>query len=299
MSDDQVLKGNSSEFIDVIDKIKQFAKINAPILIQGESGSGKDAMAYYLYHLRGETGRFEKFNSSQLSLQEFKDLIFGNKEKTGLFEDEFITLYLDNIEELDLENQARVLRVLEYSEIDKNGHPVKARAKLIASTKKNIADLLLSEELFYRISLLSLRLPPLRERKGDIPLLVAFFLKIFNDRYEKKCIPGDEILSFFNQYSFPGNVRELKNIIESMVITNQNKKELGLDDLPEWIWEIARKQQSNDFVLMPISEYERRVILKTLKAVGNNRTRAANILGISERNLYRKIKGLESEKVKD
>jgi len=298
LSKNDIIRGVSEKFIRAVDLAKQMGKVNSPVLLTGEVGTGKDSFAKLILSENENNPRFEKIDASRLSLREFRESIYGNIDKPGILEDENVCIYFDNIELLDQENQYRLLQIFEYGEFAPEGSSKKRKAvsKLIFSSKfypgsGGFSEL--REDFFHRMSLLTIHIPPLRERKEDIPILSEHFVRLLNERYGKNISISPLLIDFFHDYFFHGNVRELKNILEGLVVTFEKNYSINPDNLPDWVWEKAQNQDSG-FSVMPLRDMEKRMILKTLRLVNGNRNKAAEILGISERNLYRKIKELEN-----
>jgi two-component system response regulator HydG len=247
-------------------------------------------------------------NCAALSPQLVESELFGhekgaftgaNYQKKGRFE--FAnggTLFLDEVGDIPLETQVKLLRVLEDGEITRVGsnEPIKVNVRIISATNQELGVLIkegkFREDLYYRLNVVSVDLPPLRERPQDIPLLVDRFIKDFSQVY-KKPITGikQEVLSVLMSYRWPGNVRELKHAIENMVVVSRDSV-LKLEHLPPSIYRAERKGLLDlpSIVGTPLREVERELIRGTLAHVSGNRFEAAKVLGIGERTLYRKIK---------
>jgi two-component system response regulator HydG len=246
-------------------------------------------------------------NCAGLSESILEDELFGHvrgaytgaqSDRAGRFEHaDNGTLFMDEIGDMPATMQAKLLRVLENGEIVRLGsnESKKVNVRLISATNRKldemVADKSFREDLFFRIKGVTLVLPPLRERREDIPLLLHFFLSEFAAKYNKE-IEGiaPEANQFLMAYSWPGNVRQLRTSIENMVVLSSDKI-LGLDSLPPEIRPASHAAgATNNLVGISIDQANKELIQNTLKMVDGNREEAAKILGISERTLYRKIR---------
>lgn len=270
------------------------------VLITGESGTGKELLARYIHRNSSRChGRFVAVNCAAIPENLLEAELFGyekgaftgaNEKKVGRFElADRGTLLLDEIGEMPQPLQAKLLRVLQEKEIDRIGgrRPIPVDIRVIATTNRDLAAEVekgnFREDLYYRLSVIPLRIPPLRERPGDIPLLAEHFLEKFALRYKKE-IKGfsDEAVQYLLNHSWRGNVRELENLIQRAVILGSGDL-IGLNDLR------VEKRQRSDNVIKTIREMEKDLIIKTLQMTGGNRKRAAESLGISVRTLRNKI----------
>jgi two-component system response regulator HydG len=289
----------------------QVSATNATVLITGESGTGKELVARAIHQNSPRaTEHFVAVNCAALSEGLIESELFGHvrgaftgavaaKEGRILYADGG-TLFLDEVGDMPLATQAKLLRVLETREVQPvGGHQVhKVDIRLVAATNRDlkamVADGSFREDLLYRLQVVTVICPPLRERKGDIPLLVDHFLSEFGKQHGRSVrglVP--EARSALLRYDWPGNVRELRNTVESMVLLARTGT-LGLEDVPETIRNGALsgggRGASADLAGRSLSEVERDLIRENLKAFGGNRERTAKVLGIGERTLYRKIK---------
>jgi len=302
--------GNSEPMLRVFEKIRQIAPTNATVLICGETGTGKELTAHAIhYNSHRRNNRFVPVNCAGIveSIQESE--LFGHEKgafthatssRTGLFEyADHGTMFLDEVGDLAQSSQSKLLRVLEYGEVLRVGsnEPIHVDARLIAATnqdlQKKVKEGTFRQDLFYRLNVVKLNLPPLRERQGDIMLLIDSFIRTFSDTYDKR-ITGisPAARKALLRYRWPGNVRELKNCIEHMMVVTTDSV-LGEDDLPDNILEEAglllEKATLDSVAGLPLEEVEKEHIRRTLELVHGNRQRAADLLGIGERTLYRKI----------
>ena len=283
--------GKTRKIVALAEKIAQFGKINSPVLVVGEAGSGKDTVVTALYDCQNEFTKFEKIDAERFLLPEFQQYIFGNNGIPGLLEKNDTFLFVDNLDLLPVKIQLKILDIIEYNEMSPidSIEKISIKSRLVFSSSVSPGSMEgLRFDLLNRLSLLTLSIPPLRERKEDIILLADYFLNKFNLKYEKKLVFNQEFYSFLVHYDYPGNVRELENLIESIVIVS-SKKTIDYADLPEWIWEMG-KSAKVDLPVMSIRESEKNLIQKVLNLHNGNRNKAASVLEISERNLYRKIR---------
>ncbi|WP_313361086.1 sigma-54 dependent transcriptional regulator, partial [Empedobacter sp.] len=301
--DSNLLLGKSPIFEQALQLAQKVAPTNATVLLTGETGTGKEVFATAIHQssLR-KNQNFVAINCSAFSKDLLESELFGHKagaftgamkDQKGLFEEAHLgTIFLDEIGEMALDLQAKLLRVLESGEFIKIGEtkPTKVDVRIIAATNRNlekeIANGTFREDLFYRISVFHIELPSLRERVSDIELIVNQFIKHFNQYYQKniKSI-NQEALLFLKKYSWPGNIRELKNTIERAIILSENE-ELSTNDFPSFIQtsEIDQNENSLELALM-----EKKHIQKVLKFTKGNKTKTAELLGIGLTTLYRKI----------
>ena len=307
--------GEEEAWRRVVERAEAVASSTATVLILGESGTGKEVVARYI-HQRSDRrhGPFVALNCAALPDGLLESELFGHEKgaftgavsmKKGKFElAHGGTLLLDEIGEIPLHLQAKLLRVLQEEEVDRLGGktPIKFDVHVIATTNRNLKEAVekgeFRQDLFYRLNVIPLRLPPLRERRRDIFLLADHFIRRYSGRYGK---PVKELSAAarerFLAYEWPGNVRELENMIERAVLLS------GGDRLEPWdLWDgedcapppAAAAAEAPSFVdgngkMMPLREAERQMILQALRKTDNNRTHAAKMLGISVRTLRNKL----------
>ena len=303
--------GNSKAMHAVITKMRQLAPTSASALILGESGTGKELVAKALHINSPRKNKpFVALNCAALSENILESELFGHirgaftgaeRERKGWFEHaNGGTLFLDEVGDIPLPTQVKLLRVLESGEIVRVGsnEPLKVNVRLISATNRDLADAIASNsfrhDLYHRLKVVTIKLPALRERKEDIPLLVDHFLKTFSTSHEK-AIRGytPTVRRVLTNFPWPGNVRELRNVIESMVVVDTDGM-LDVDDLPDEmagsISPLADDIARDGLIGKSMLDIERHFIAETLRASGGNREEAAKTLGIGERTLYRKIK---------
>ena len=303
------LVGNSPKFLDVINRLKSIAPTSATVLIQGETGTGKELIAKAIHNNSPrKTKHFVPMNCTAINENLLEDELFGHephsftgadKLRKGRFEyANGGTLFLDEIGDMPLNLQAKLLRVLENQEVTRIGsnEPIKVNVRLISATHRDLEAAVTAgtfrQDLYYRLKVVTIRLPALRERKTDIPLLAAHFIKDSNQRHGKKVTGiAEPLRRLVETYEWKGNVRELRNAIDSMVVLDQDGL-LNLNDVEEGS-PLKRSQTRavgpDNLVGKPLSEMERYYSEKTLEQTEGNREEAARILGIGERTLYRMI----------
>lgn len=303
--------GNSPSIQKVIEKAKQIAPTDITVLIEGESGTGKEMLANFIHQnsLRKDKP-FLKINCGAIVKSLLESELFGvvkgaytgaDKDRPGIFEAaNGGTIFLDEIGELDLESQVRLLRVIEEKMVIRVGStkPIPVDVRIIAATNKNLLEEIekgnFREDLYYRLAVAKLTLPPLRERKEDILLLFNHFVTEFNEKYGKSVTKlSPDVLKFFQNYDWPGNIRQFKNVLESMVIMAKDDT-LTIEDIPEELLKgpsPSTKKKLVDTIIPGISleEYEKAIIQKNLAFTNGNREKTAQLLGISQRTLYRKL----------
>jgi len=303
------LIGSSPKFLDVINRLKSIAPTSATVLVNGETGTGKELIAKAIHNNSPrKTKHFVPMNCTAINDNLLEDELFGHeahaftgadKMRKGRFEyANGGTLFLDEIGDMPLNLQAKLLRVLENQEVTRIGsnEAIKVNVRLISATHRDLEAAVAAgtfrEDLYYRLKVVTIKLPALRERKGDIPLLAAHFIKESNQRYGKKVTGiAEPLRHLMDAYDWKGNVRELRNAIDSMVVLDQDGI-LNVNDLEDGS-PIKRGQTraatSDNLVGKPLSEIERYYSEKVLEQTEGNREEAAHILGIGERTLYRMI----------
>jgi two-component system response regulator HydG len=300
--------GNSPRMHKVIEQLRGIAATSATVLIQGETGTGKELVAKAIHNNSPRKNKmFVAMNCTALNENLLEDELFGHEPgsftggdrlRKGRFEHaNGGTLFLDEVGDMPPTLQAKLLRVLENQEVFRIGSndPIKVNVRLLSATNRDleaaVAGGTFRQDLYYRLKVVTVRLPALRERREDVPLLVAHFIKEFNARHGKQVAGLSEPLrKALATYDWPGNVRELRNLIESMVVQDTDGI-LGLDDLQEGDTLRGQHQPAgaNQLVGKPLTEIERYYIEQTLEMFKGNREDAAKALGIGERTLYRQI----------
>ena len=284
---------------------ERVSSTDANVLITGESGAGKDLLAAYIHSKsRRSTHPFVKIDCATLPGELLEAELFGYERgaftgaveaKAGRFEAaDKGTVVLDEIAHLSTDAQAKLLRVIERREFERLGgrKTIKLDARVIALTNVDLDSAVKNgrfrEDLFYRLNVLNIRVPPLRERRDDLSQLIEHFLKHYSTKHGRKLDSvSPAALALLQAYDYPGNARELANIIERAVIVAMGKKVEG-EDLPAGISAAVSAQQRKTKPLS-LAEVEADYIAETLTATGGNKAECARILGISRKNLYEKI----------
>ncbi len=299
--------GRTPQMQKIFELVEGVADTRATVLITGESGTGKELIAKAIhYHSSRREEPFIRINCAALPEGLVESELFGHekgsftgaiKQSRGRFElADRGTLLLDEISEISLHLQAKLLRVLQEREFERvgSGIPIQVDVRIVATTNRDLKELIekskFREDLFYRLNVVPFHLPPLRERKEDIPPLAQHFLKKSNQENSRQ-VEGisQKVYELFMEYTWPGNVRELENYIERAVVTAKGRILTPRDFPKELSWGQIRSSSEKIEVGSTIEEAERKLILKTLKAHDGNRTKAAEILGISTRTLRNKL----------
>ncbi len=303
--------GQSVALRRVLELASQAAPSLATILLTGESGTGKELLAHYVHRLSDRaSGPFVAVNCAALPETLLESELFGHERgaftgaverREGRFERAHGgTVFLDEIGETSPAVQVRLLRVLQESEIERVGgrEAVQVNVRVVAATNRNLAEEVrggrFREDLYYRLNVIQVQLPPLRMRQGDVALLAQHFVSHYAEK-NKKTMRGlsESALKALDAYSWPGNVRELENTIERAVVLCRGDI-INLEDLPEGIAGAAgegRAHTDGIFIPfgMPLEEVERRLITETLERCGGDKKTAARLLGIAARTIYRKL----------
>ena len=300
--------GRSEKMQKIFDLIEKVSKVDSNVLIEGESGTGKELVAKAIhFNSPRSKGPFVTINCAAIPDNLLESELFGyvkgaftgaTQSKKGLFlEADGGTIFLDEIGDMSLNLQSKLLRVLEEKLIRPLGstQQIPVNVRIIAATnqdlKKAVEEKKFREDLYYRLNVINIKLPPLRERKEDIPLLIDHFVKKYAEKYGKKIKGVDpKLISCLEEYEWPGNVRELENTIERAVALADSDiiKEI---DIP--YDKCKMPATSSDPILIidriiTLDELERLYIKKVLELTGGNKGRAAELLGISKRTIYRK-----------
>jgi DNA-binding NtrC family response regulator len=294
--------GRTAGMLAVYKQIAYAADSAVPVLIQGESGTGKELVARAIHaHGRRASRPFVALNCGAVPETLLESELFGHTrgaftgaiaDRKGVFEQAHGgTVFLDEIGETSPAMQVRLLRVLQDGEVRPvgAGRTVHVDARVVAATnvdlERAVAEQRFRQDLFYRLSVIVITLPPLRDRREDIPLLVEQFLQNAAARTGKQATIAPEAVAALAEYRWPGNVRELENTIERLVVFTRGH--ITVDDLPEPLSAKPRLEEQLFRDLPTLDELERRYLLHVLQAVGGNRSRAAEALGIDRRTLYR------------
>lgn len=303
------LIGKSESMQEIYSLIEDLAGVRTTVLIRGESGTGKELVADALHYAGSRKDRpLVKVNCSALSESLLESELFGHvkgaftgamNDKTGRFEKASGgTIFLDEIGDLSPKIQQKLLRVLQEKEFERVGDstPVKVDVRIVAATNRDLRAMAargeFREDLLYRLRVVEIKLPPLRERSEDIPLLVEFFLSEFNREFSKK-IEGvsSDVMKLFMDYRWPGNVRELRHALEHVCVLCK-KPTITTEDLPSEFRELSGIKSE---LPADLTTDEASVFLQALKDAKWNKTEVARLLGMSRQTLYRKLKALGIE----
>ncbi len=309
--DKSIIVGESIPMKALRQQISVMAPTNGRVLIFGESGTGKELVAHAIHaHSLRKENQFVEVNCAAIPEDWIESELFGHRkgalpgaagDKEGKFEKaNGGTLFLDEVGDMSLKTQSKVLRTLDEQRFTRVGddESIKVDVRVIAATNKDLEEEIsrgnFREDLFYRLNVIPFYVPPLRERKEDIPLLAKHFLKEFSTAYSRRPreITEDAIDSL-SRYSWPGNVRELRNVTERLVIMNPTVHKIERKHLPQLIHREGGRSTGNFSTLHQArAAYERDYILKKLDENHGNVTRAAEVLGLERSHLYRKMKTL-------
>jgi two-component system response regulator HydG len=306
------IPGGSPAMQEILQLLELVAPTEATVLLLGETGTGKELAAQDIHRnsLRA-TGPFVVVNCAALPETLLESELFGHER--GAFtgaanrrEGRFVlahhgTIFLDEIGELSLTTQAKILRVLQNREFEPLGstRTVKVDVRIIAATNRNLAFMVhegrFRDDLYYRLNVFPVELPSLRERLADLPDLAAHFLKIYGEKNQRQ-LKGlaPEVLEVFRRYQWPGNIRELENVIERGVIVCKGDT-LALENLPERLQQLAYFRAAPGEADPPLAELEKQLISRTLEKVAGQRQQAAEILGISMEELNLKMRSYQLE----
>ncbi len=302
--------GASERMQEVFEAVHRVAPAKATVLLRGESGTGKELVAKAIHFMSPRAkGPFIKFNCASIPEGLLESELFGHEKgaftgamnlRKGRFElADSGTIFLDEIGDLPVTLQPKILRVLQEREFERVGgeRTLKADVRMVAATSRNleefVADGRFREDLYYRLNVVPIYLPPLRERKEDIPVLVDFFLARFNRENAKQVKLSPDVLNVFMDYEWPGNVRELENTIERLVVMGSGRT-VGKADLPLNIRDLSIRAkyaaQISDALPSTIEDIEKTRIVDALNRTGWIQAKAARRLGITPRQIGYKIK---------
>jgi DNA-binding NtrC family response regulator len=298
--------GEGGRMLEVFSMVRRVASSEATVLIRGESGTGKELIAKAIhYGSPRASGPMIRVNCAALPETLLESELFGHEKgaftgavatRKGRFElADGGTLFLDEIGDLPLLLQAKLLRVLQEKEFERIGssNPIRVNVRILAATHRVLEALVKAgqfrEDLYYRLNVVTISLPPLRERREDLPLLMDHFLRLFADK-NQKTIRGftQDAREMLLRYDYPGNVRELENIIERAVVLTRDDV-IGRADLPLTTQALEGEDRKQASLPATVEAVERKMITEALARSGGVQTRAAEILGISERTLRYKL----------
>tara|TARA_Y100000588_G_scaffold75796_1_gene79022 strand:- start:66 stop:1199 length:1134 start_codon:yes stop_codon:yes gene_type:complete len=300
--------GESSALEEVLEKVRLVAPSKATVLLQGETGTGKELIAQAIHQNSDRSrGPFVPVHCAALPANLLESELFGHEKgaftgaaerRIGRFEAaDKGTLFLDEIGEIDPSTQVKLLRFLESKTIERIGSmkPIGVNARLVCATNRHLEKMVkkgeFRDDLYYRLNVILIQLPSLRERAEDVPILLNHFLKEFAEENGLTVpSPSDQVVSILRSYSWPGNVRELRNFCENMVVLKRGSEITKYDLDP-------RFSTANDLLFdelplgenLSIEENEKRLLRNALVRAGGNRTKAAELMGVSRRTLHRKL----------
>ncbi len=299
--------GKSKELNDVLNTVARIAPTNASVLITGESGTGKELIAEAI-HINSQRAKhpFVKVNLGGISQSLFESEMFGHKkgaftdassDRIGRFElADKGSIFLDEIGDLDLSCQVKLLRVLQDQtfEVLGDSRPRKTDVRVISATNADLRKMVSAhtfrEDLFYRINLITIHLPALRERRDDIPLLVRHFADNLSKMNGLPTVEfASDAMTFLSRLPYSGNIRELKNLVERTILMSGKSRVDSSDFEQQHIYRDEKGNENVDFSGMTLDEIERQTILKALEKHKNNLTQVASALGISRAALYRRL----------
>lgn len=293
--------GSSAKLIEIYKTISRVAPTDALVLIEGETGTGKELIAHLIHANSRRTAQpFVPVDCASLAPSLIESELFGamrgaytgaDRDRTGVFEAAHGgTVFLDEIGEIDLNFQLKLLRFLQEKEIRPLGssRPRKVDVRILAATNRNLRKMVdegkFREDLWYRLDVVRVNVPPLRERHGDIPLLAGAFLKRYNERYNLEARITESGMKALEDYTWPGNVRQLQHMMERLVILAQGGR-ITEDAVEGAIRSASPADQAGE----TLADTETEQIRKVLAVTGGNKSRAARILGIERKTLYRKL----------
>jgi DNA-binding NtrC family response regulator len=296
--------GNTPQILKIFEAIEAVKESASSVLIYGETGTGKELVARTLHYSSERKDKpFIVVNCAAIPRELMESELFGYEKgaftgaitrRIGKIEEvSGGTLFFDEIGELELSLQAKLLRVLQENEIERLGSnkKIKVNFRLISSTNRDLKKMVEShtfrEDLFYRVNVIQVNLPPLRERAPDIPLLVAEFVKEFCLREKKALTVSDEVMKIFQTYHWPGNVRQLKNVIERAVVLVKGRM-ISLKELPEEF--LCLQEQTENSSKKTLKDLEIQAIKDALREYKGNKSKASRALGISRKAFYKRLR---------
>ena len=303
--------GRSVKMVKIFELIQHIAPYDSSVLIIGESGTGKELIANAIHYNSPRASMpFIKVSCASLSEGIIESELFGHEKgaftgaivsRKGRFELAHEgTLFLDEVEDIPPATQIKLLRVLQEGEFERVGgnKTIKVNLRIIAASNRDLQEEVRNgtfrEDLYYRLNVVNIKLPSLKERREDIPFLVNFFIEKFNQKYHMK-VKGisQRAMSLLNDYEWSGNVRELENTIESILVIN-SPEVIDLKHLPQEMRDFKERPEMIPIKIgTPLEEVEREMLIHTLKATKGNKRRAAELLGINVRTIHRKLEEVE------
>ncbi len=303
--------GKNSQMLELFDLIKDIAKTNSTVLITGESGTGKELIANALHFNSDRIKKpLVKVNCGVLAENLLESELFGHmkgsftgaiRDKLGRFEIAHGgTIFLDEIGDITPNMQLKLLRVLQEGEFERVGgtETIKVDVRIIAATNRNLNEMMRKgeyrQDLYFRLNVIPLEVPTLRERKDDIPLLISHFLEKFQKQFNKKIeVIEDEAMRYLQNYSWPGNIRELENLVERAIVLNKTGR-LTPKDFPNYVvkpeGDMLIEIDTDGSLIDIVDSYERQIILRALRENNFNKLRTAERLGIHRSTFMSKLK---------
>jgi transcriptional regulator with PAS, ATPase and Fis domain len=297
--------GSSRGMVEIYKMVSQVAPTDATVLIEGETGTGKELVARMVHRFSARsTQAFVPVDCASIAPSLLESELFGamrgaftgaDKDRIGVFEAAHKgTVFLDEIGEIELGFQLKLLRFMQEREI----RPVGASrskavdVRVVAATNRDLQKMVddgkFRPDLWFRINVIRMTLPPLRERRGDVPLLARFFVNKYNQRYNRDAKLTDSGLKALEEYTWPGNIRQLQHLMERLTILAPNERIDG-----EAVRDALATMEPRDHAVDSLADAESEQIRKVLAATGGNKSRAAQILGIERKTLYRKLERMK------
>lgn len=307
------IKTVSKQVLELKEKVKNIASGDISVLIRGESGTGKELFAHSIHQLSERSQNpFIKINCGAIPEHLLESELFGYEEgaftgaKKGGKKGKFVlahggTIFLDEVGDMPLNMQVKLLRVLQEKEVEPVGavKPIPVDVRVIAATNRPLEQMIeesrFREDLFYRINVIPFRIPPLRERPEDIGPLTQFFIEKVSKRTGKRITAiDDEVMNIFNQHQWPGNLRELENVVEAAIHLTSGEK-IEIRSLPDYLVDDPKLLIGQKTLKEILEDTEKRVLEKTLQKYSDDKQLAAKALGISKSSMYEKLKKLKLE----
>ena len=303
--------GRSEKMVKIFELIHHIAPYDSSVLIIGESGTGKELIANAIhYHSPRSSMPFIKVSCASLSEGIIESELFGHEKgaftgaiasRKGRFELAHQgTLFLDEVEDIPPATQIKLLRVLQEGEFERVGgnKTIRVNIRIIAASNRDLQEAVkegvFREDLYYRLNVVNIKLPPLRDRRDDIPFLINFFIEKYNQKYHMK-VKGisQKAMNLLTDYQWTGNVRELENTIESILVIN-SPEVIDLQHLPQEIREAKERPEVISIKIgTPLDEVEKEMLIETLRATKGNKRKAAQLLGVNVRTIHRKMEEIE------